>query len=105
MKTAYELFGVEVEDGWKQLYQPIIDYIEEYNKSTNNPIEINQIKEKFGGIRIYLSYYTPELDKMIDEAEEKSFSICECCGKHIDNQIIKNYWIYPLCEDCYENRF
>ncbi len=103
-KHPYYLFGVECGDGWKSIYQPIIDYIVEYNlKQDNdeNKIEIHQIKEKFGGLRIYLSHYTDELRAMIEDAEEKSFNTCEICGKHIDKPIVESHWIYTECEDCH----
>ena len=49
-KHPYELFGIECDKGWEKLYQPIIDYIEDYNKDKegDDRIEILQIKEKFG---------------------------------------------------------
>ena len=101
----YELFGVECGEGWKHLYQPITDYINEYNKShVGNEIEIHQIKEKFGGLRYYVSHYTDELKKMIKDAEEASFNTCETCGKHISKPIIENRWIYAECDDCHEKR-
>ena len=45
---SYELFGVECGEGWKGLYQPIIDYISKYNEEHDDKFEIHQIKEKFG---------------------------------------------------------
>ena len=44
----YELFGIECGEGWKPLYQPILDYIDRYNEDHEEKIEIHQIKEKFG---------------------------------------------------------
>ena len=73
-KWPYELFGIECGDGWKQLYQPIIDYIDEYNKTHNDkPIEIHQIKEKFGGLCFYTNFKTDELRSMIEDAEWKAY--------------------------------
>ena len=103
-KWSYELFGIECGDGWKPLYQPIIDYINKYNedKTDENRIEIHQVKEKFGGLRIYLSCYTEELRDMIREAEEKSFNTCETCGKHIEKPITEGHWIYAECQECHD---
>ena len=100
-KYPYELFGVDCEKGWEKLYQPIIDYIDEYNKKNEEKIEIHQIKEKFGGLRVYLSHYTDELRQMIDKAEEESFNTCEICGRHIKKPIVENHWIYPMCRKCF----
>jgi ribosomal protein L37AE/L43A len=104
LKYPYELFGIECGDGWKKLYQPIIDFIMKYNKDKDeeDKIEINQIKEKFGSIRIYLSKYTDELRQMIDDAEEQSYYTCEECGKYIKKPIVEGHWIYPMCRKCYD---
>lgn len=103
-KYPYELFGIECGDGWKKLYQPIIDYLKEYNKDKEEKdrIEIHQIKEKFGSIRIYLSSYTDELRQMIDDAEEQSYYTCEICGKYITKPIVEHHWMYPMCKKCFE---
>ena len=103
-KEPYKLFGIECGEGWSKLYQPIIDYIEEYNndKEGEDKIEIWQIKEKFGLLTIYVSKKTDELRKMIEDAEAKSYHICEICGKHINKPIIENHWIYPMCRKCYD---
>ena len=75
-KYPYELFGVECGEGWKPLYQPILDYAMEHN------IEVHQVKEKFGGLRIYLASYDSTVRKMIDDAEEKSYNTCEICTEY-----------------------
>ena len=100
-KEPYELFGIVCGEGWKGLYQPIIDYISEYNKNNDDKIEIHQIKEKFGGLRIYLSRYTDELRQMIDDAEDESYNTCEVCGKYIKKPIVEHHWIYPMCRKCF----
>lgn len=94
-QNPYELFGIECREGWKHLYQPIIDYANEHN------IEISQVKEKFGLLTIYLEEYDDTVRQMIREAEKKSYNTCEICGKHIDKPISENYWIYAECEDCH----
>lgn len=103
-KEPYELFGIECGEGWKKLYQPIIDYIEEYNKDKeeDDKIEIYQIKEKLGTLSCYVSKKTDELRKMIEDAEAQSYHTCEICGKHINKQIVEHHWIYPMCRECYD---
>lgn len=102
-KWPYELFGVECGEGWKKLYQPLIDYINNYNKDKKegDRIEIHQIKEKFGGLRFYVNFYTEELKDMIRKAESMSYCTCERCGEYIDKPITENHWIYAECEDCH----
>lgn len=99
-KTCYELFGIECGSGWKSLYQPIIDYVEEWNKSHESKIKIIQIKEKFAGLRIYVENPTEELNQMIYEAELKSFYMCEDCGSTENIGTIGNRWYRTLCRNC-----
>jgi hypothetical protein len=101
LKTPYELFGIECGKGWKPLYQPILDRVEEINKETDDKIFITQVKEKFGRLEVYLSRYTDELMRMRNEASEKSSHICENCGKPAETMIVGG-WYYPLCNYCYE---
>ena len=95
------MFGIEVGDGWKPLYQPILDRIKEINKETGSEIFPTQVKEKFGILEVYLSEYTPELEKMIQEASEKSSHVCENCGRPAKH-IIMDGWYYPFCKKCYK---
>ena len=98
-QEPYELFGIECGKGWNKLIIPILDYIDLYNSGHDDKIEIFQIKEKFGGLRIYTSFSTPELDKLIDDAEEQSFKTCEYCGS-TENVSQTTGWIKTLCRKC-----
>lgn len=98
-QEPYELFGIECGKGWNKLIIPILDYIDLYNSGHDDKIEILQIKEKFGGLRIYTSFSTPELDQLIDDAEEQSFKICEYCGS-TENVSQTTGWIKTLCSKC-----
>ena len=40
--------------------------------------------------------------EMIEDAEERSYNVCEICGKHIDKPIRENHWIYAECEECHQ---
>lgn len=105
LPEPYELFGIECGDGWKSLYQPIIDYINDYNSKVDkeeDKIEILQIKEKFGRLRIYVSQHNDELNNMIRDAEEKSDETCEMCGSTTDVGHTSGY-IITCCKDCAQN--
>lgn len=102
LKTPYELFGIECGKGWKSLYQPILDKVEEINrKEPDNPIQVLQVKEKFGQLMVYLDRYTNGLFDMCMEASEKSNHVCEECGKPSESRMDKG-WIYQLCDKCYD---
>lgn len=103
LPTPFELFGVEVGKGWWPLVQPIYNRIKELNKAGAH-IEIDQIKEKWGELCIYVSGATEEIDEMIREAEEKSRYICEQCGKPGERIISSTSWVFTLCPDCIKKR-
>ena len=62
----------------------------------------SQVKEKFGGLRFYMTTGTDEMLDLIEEAEEASYKTCEECGSQDATQN-SNGWIRTLCEPCREN--
>jgi hypothetical protein len=79
-------------EGWYLLIREICEAL---NKSNGY---ILQVKEKFGGLRIYAEC-NEEIQEMIDKAEEKSYKICEECGTE-ENVTSEGGWIKTLCSDC-----
>lgn len=79
--------------GWASLIHEIFDFIEQ-NKITN--VRIIQVKEKYGGLRIYTDFIHDVLDKKIQDAEVHSFTICEECGA--PGQLRGGSWYNTLCE-------
>jgi hypothetical protein len=97
----FELFGIECEEGWKDLYQPIIDWIGKYNEEhPEDIINITQIKEKFGGLRFYVDKYPKELEDMIINAESMSYYVCERCGTRENVGLTVGGWYRTICLDC-----
>jgi len=69
-------FGCECYDGWYQILDDLFAKL-----SIFKDLKLLQVKEKFGELRIYLNYYTDEIQKLILEAERKSRRTCEICGQ------------------------
>lgn len=66
---------------WEELVEPFLKLI-----AHRDDVTINQIKEKFGGLRIYID--GPEfIGNIIESLMESSYKICEDCGRH-------NGWAY-----------
>jgi hypothetical protein len=64
---------------------------------------VAQVKEKFGGLRVYLA--TPEPDAAslaIDAAEERALRTCENCGQ--PGAPREGSWIKTLCDEHAVNR-
>lgn len=95
-------FGVECEKGWYDIIYSLTKGIYEICKKHGKFIEVQQIKEKFGGLRYYTSAipkeFAEEVLSMIREAEDESFKICEKCGK--PGKIRTKGWYRTLCDKC-----
>lgn len=64
-------------------------------------IEWLQIKEKYGGMRLYCGACRGEVYDIIDKYEEMSERVCERCGKKgIAREGLG--WIVTLCGSCYK---
>ena len=60
--------------------------------------QIIQIKEKFGTLRIYANYMTPEISEVIDKYEQLSSKTCVRCGAPATKY--STGWILPWCDRC-----
>ena len=65
-------------------------------------LEITQVKEKYGELRIYTSSYADEIEDIIQEATEKSVTICERCGKEGKRVQVKG-WLMTRCDECFRS--
>ena len=88
-------FGFECGDGW-------FDLIYELSKQLEGHTVAAQVKEKFGGLRFYITTATDEIHEIIDKAEQDSYTICERCGK--SGTLRTDGWHVTLCDDCYRER-
>jgi hypothetical protein len=89
--------------GWSILFDRIYDYLE----ATGKEYAIEQIKEKFGGLRFYFSCadgYEAGIDNKVDQIADQSYKICEVCGepgilRNSETSVRENiYWLKTLCD-------
>jgi hypothetical protein len=64
-------------------------------------LQIDQIKEKFGGLRFYYSGGDDEISGMVRLAESLSYHICEFCGTTHNVGMTKG-WFSTICKSCLE---
>lgn len=96
-------FGFECRDGWKDLLWELCEKIEKElneNPELKENFEVLQVKEKFGGLRFYIIDGNDNINDSIDEAEEKSYTVCEVCGSPVSEQTKINGWVSTVCEKC-----
>lgn len=110
----YQYTYFECYDGWYDILDelsPIVQREFAILKETYTDVpEVLQIKEKFGGLRFYVSTSTDNLNEAIRDAEHRSFRTCEFCGepgqlgrlggRRSDPQPKKWGWAKTMCESC-----
>lgn len=93
--------------GWYPIILKAFDKILEIVGPTGNTdslfgFKVNQVKEKWGGLRIYTSYVNDEVEKVIEEAEHEASVTCEFCGAKTPDvalTLVKG-WYSTLCKNC-----
>lgn len=74
-------FGFECEDGWFMILWNLSKELENINNlNLGYTIEATQVKEKYGGLRFYVSGYNDAVSTLINRAEHQSYRTCEICG-------------------------
>jgi hypothetical protein len=96
----YPRCGIWIPDGWKKLVKDLSVKLNQYCiDGSVDDFKVTQIKEKFFGLRFYTSRpVDPNIDKLISEAEEKSYKLCTVCGEHGDRYCDSSGRYHVLCK-------
>lgn len=103
-------FGLQHGEGWNPIIENLLTKIEarlvdagELGINSEHGFAIDQVKEKFGTLRFYVTGADDGIFDWIDEAEALSARTCEVCGKTGSLQIGNGrYWVRTLCPECAE---
>lgn len=104
-KLFPERINIACDNGWYQLISSFCYNIQVYivaNHLEQNTVMV--IKEKFGGLRIYLDKPVDNfVTQLLGNAEDISFNICEICGsnENVETKDIGGY-IKTWCDKCQE---
>jgi hypothetical protein len=115
------VFGMDVDDGWYDLIDTLCHGIQRYVDNHNDyiktkwataeekkagpiSVKVDQIKEKYGGLRFYISGGDDALFSMIMMAEDMSYRICEVCGNR-GGLSKRDGWYKTLCESCRNTKY
>lgn len=105
----HQQFTLEVGKGWIPIVKDMLHDLQVF--CANNPkhnLNISQIKEKFGELRVYysvrrdtpegkISWNNPEISQIILRAIERCTIICERCG---DRGEMKAHRTFIICNKC-----
>lgn len=103
-------WGFECDDGWYKLLDECMEKMQYfcdlcfYRSGKRVQVVADQIKEKYGDLRFYVSVYEAEniedriIDDIIFEAERKSRNTCEVTG---ENGVLckRGGWFKTLCRE------
>lgn len=82
----------DVADGWEPLIRELSAKLDPLG------VVAFQVKEKFGGLRFYIDGGSDEAYDLIDDAADRSTSICEECGE--PGMVRGHRWVRTLCDGC-----
>nr|GAT43414.1 predicted protein [Mycena chlorophos] len=97
---SYPELETSIGNGWVPLLRRLCVALAVYNTH----IQFVQIKEKFGGLRAYLTSGRPEAWHTEHIAEGESFSVCERCGSGDARPASSGYWMVTTCAECLDAR-
>lgn len=108
-------WGIECGDGWYDILSSLCWKIKQQEDNIRSqteykqqkdvnytsdyyPVKFDQIKEKFGGLRVYFTGGDSYIEGLVSMAESFSYKICEVCGER--GKPNKGGWISTLCDKC-----
>ena len=110
-------WGCEVGNGWYELLSSLCWRIFQHEKNIEDrkriladqpekiqeelsyfPVKFDQIKEKYGGLRVYFTGGDDYVEGVVGMTEEYSYKVCERCGNA--GKPNKGGWITTLCDSC-----
>ncbi len=89
------------DDGWFDLLWRLCQALEplvgEWEKETGRKFEVVQVKEKLGGLRVYVVRdVSLAIRERIEAAGEESYRTCEICGEA--GVLRQDGWLKTLCD-------
>jgi hypothetical protein len=111
-------WGIECNNGWYDILSSLCWMIKQHEDNIKSnreylekndpeklkekpeyfPVKFDQIKEKYGGLRVYFSGGDDYIEGLVSMAENFSYHVCEVCGQK--GKPNKGGWITTLCENC-----
>lgn len=105
MRATCMHWGFDVSDGWFEILRTMLGKLEtarlKLPPEQAAHVKLAQVKEKYGGLRVYLTCYPEGADKILEEASKASYETCEICGSTQD-VTTEGGWLTTECRACRE---
>ena len=91
-------YTFSIGDGWYKLVYELVHDIRINDLKKGDWItKVTQCKEKFGGLRFYVTGTSDKNWALIRNAEQKSYGICEATGSEVEVGTWTLGWIRTIC--------
>lgn len=93
-------FNFGVGDGWYGILKELISGVKagDAKENTGWITKVTQCKEKFGGLRFYVTGTSKKNLDLIRKIEDKSFAVCEYSGSEIEVGTWNDGWSKTVCK-------
>jgi hypothetical protein len=89
---------IGVGDGWFKIVYELVHSIRVNDLKKGDWVtKVTQIKEKFGGLRFYVTGTSDKNWALIRNAEQKSYGVCEVTGSETEVGTWNDGWVQTLC--------
>ena len=100
IRVGLMAFGFECGKGWDKILEKLFSDIDSVlTPDEKKEFRVTQVKEKFGGLRVYTNFGDDKIWDLISKAEDESYKTCEECGSKWFVTQSKG-WIVSLCLKC-----
>jgi hypothetical protein len=93
---------LQLPKGWMKLGCELLHEFHDLktNKVLSPTFAVLQMKEKFGGLRVYCSEEPLIVQKLIESFAEMASKTCQDCSYHPAKLLEHRGWMRTLCENC-----
>lgn len=90
-------WGFECQDGWYDILNIALSLVSaRCDISDCEQVTVNEVKEKFGGLRIYYRGGDDFVHGVFNFAEAISVNVCAICGSRVGNR--RMHYHHPRCD-------
>ena len=91
-------YTFSIGDGWFKLVYELVNSIKVNDiKKGGWVTKVTQCKEKFGGLRFYVTGTSDKNWALIRNAEQKSYGVCEATGSEVEVGTWNDGWVQTIC--------
>jgi hypothetical protein len=91
-------YTFSIGDGWFKLVYELVSSIKVNDiKKGGWVTKVTQCKEKFGGLRFYVTGTSDKNWALIRNAEQKSYGVCEATGSEVEVGTWNDGWVQTIC--------